>query len=144
MSTMSAPTTSPPSHRTEAPRARRRAWLWLASTPLFFVVSFAVSEGLAAMLGLQDGDVPTFSWRFDQPGERRGAGDGRDGAVTAGVRLGRHQPQPCLRQRRKGAALSPTTGPIAGFREPPHPDSQLQAASAATASQNRIISDSSL
>jgi fatty acid desaturase len=49
------------SHRRVA--ERRSAWLWLLSTPLFFAVAFAVGEGLAALLGLEEGAVATFTWR---------------------------------------------------------------------------------
>ncbi len=59
MQTVSSPT---PQQRTAHP-ARRHAWLWLASTPLFFVAAFAAGEGLAALLGLPEGDVSTFTWR---------------------------------------------------------------------------------
>lgn len=54
---------SPTRHRPVVPSARRRAWLWLASTPLFFIGAFAVGEGLAALLGLPEGGVATFNWR---------------------------------------------------------------------------------
>ena len=43
-------------------RERRAAWLWLASTPVFFLAAFAVGEGLAAWLGLEEGAVSAFSW----------------------------------------------------------------------------------
>ncbi|NNU28467.1 hypothetical protein [Isoptericola sediminis] len=54
---------SPPRHRQSAPGARRRAWLWFASAPVFFVVAFAAGEGLSALLGLVEGDVSRFTWR---------------------------------------------------------------------------------
>jgi mannose/fructose/N-acetylgalactosamine-specific phosphotransferase system component IIC len=59
MSIASPPTSTHPSGSHE----RRSAWLWLASTPVFFFAAFAVGEGLASWLGIEEGAVSTFSWQ---------------------------------------------------------------------------------
>ncbi len=59
MSIASPPTSTHP----DASHARRAAWWWLASTPLFFLAAFAVGEGLAAWLGMEEGAVSAFSWQ---------------------------------------------------------------------------------
>ena len=50
-------------HLPHSTSARRHAWWWLVSTPVFFLLAFAAGEGLAAWLGLPEGEVATFSWR---------------------------------------------------------------------------------
>ncbi len=59
MSVASPPTSTQPA----ASHERRAAWLWLASTPLFFFAAFAVGEALGAWLGIEEGAVSEFSWQ---------------------------------------------------------------------------------